>query len=257
MAEDEFVEDGDRANGGSGEICAFEVDGRRIAYRRRTGASPTILFLPGYASDMEGTKALALDGFAARAGIGLVRFDYSGTGSSAGEFRHGTLASWLEEALAVVDRLIEGPIVLVGSSMGGWIALHVALRRAARVRALVGLAAAPDFTDWGFPQVLRASLKQHGELGGDGTPTMTHRFWESGQQLLLLGGEIDVQCPVRLLHGQADSEVPIDVALKTLERLRSADVQLTILKGAGHRLSEPRELDALFRTVAALVEARP
>ena len=243
------------AKGGSLEIRTLDVDGRRIAYRRREGASPSILFLPGYASDMEGTKALALDAFAENRGTGMVRFDYSGTGSSPGEFHQGTLALWLEEALAVLDRVAEGPVIVVGSSMGGWIALHLALRRPERIRALVGIAAAPDFTDWGFPEVLRATLKEQGQLGGDvGAPLMTHRFWESGQQLLLLGGEIDVRCPVRLIHGDADTDVPVDVAKRTMARLRSADVQLTIIKDGGHRLSEPHQLDAILRTVAAFVE---
>ena len=233
----------------------LEVEGRRIAYRHREGASPTILFLAGYGSDMEGAKALALDAFAERRGIGLVRLDYSGTGSSGGEFHQGTLTLWLDEALAVLDRVTDGPVILAGSSMGGWIALHLALRRPERIKALVGIAAAPDFTDWGFPEVLRATLKDQGQLGGEGgAPMMTYRFWESGQQLLLLGGEIDVRCPVRLIHGDADTDVPVDIAMRTMARLRSADVQLTIIKDGGHRLSEPHQLDAILRTVAALVE---
>lgn len=226
------------------DIQYLDVDGRRIAYRRRGGSSPTILFLPGYASDMDGTKALALDAFATKQRIGMVRFDYSGTGSSPGKFEEGTLDAWLDEALGVVDRLIEGPILVVGSSMGGWIALHVALRRPERVGGLVGIAAAPDFTDWGFPE------------DGPGEGTVSRRFWESGQRLLLLGSDIEVGCPVRLLHGDADTDVPVDVAMRTIARLRSADVQLTLIKKGGHRLSEPRDLDALLRTVAALVESQ-
>ena len=237
------------------DVQHLDVDGRRIAYRPREGDSPTILFLPGYASDMEGAKALALDAFAERRGIRMVRLDYSGTGSSGGEFHQGTLTLWLDEALAVLDRVTDGPVILAGSSMGGWIALHLALRRPERIKALVGIAAAPDFTDWGFPEVLRATLKDQGQLGGEGgAPMMTHRFWESGQQLLLLGGEIDVRCPVRLIHGDADIDVPVDIAMRTMARLRSADVQLTIIKDGGHRLSEPHQLDAILRTVAAFVE---
>src|SRR5689334_23589663 len=132
------------------EPSHLDVSGRRIAYRLRSGASPTLLFLPGYASDMEGTKALALDGFAAERGIAILRLDYSGTGSSSGRFEDGTLELWLEESLAVVDRLTSGRLILVGSSMGGWLAMHVAALRPERVHALVGIAAAADFTDWGF-----------------------------------------------------------------------------------------------------------
>src|SRR5258708_1853220 len=125
------------------DLAFFNIAGRDIAYRLRPGARPQLLFLPGYASDMEGTKALALDVFAERRGLGMVRFDYSGTGSSSGRFEDGTLAGWLEEALAVIDQLTEGPLILIGSSMGGWIALHLALLRPERMKALVGIAPAP------------------------------------------------------------------------------------------------------------------
>jgi len=224
-------------------IETFEVAGRRIAYRKREGAGPTLLFLPGYASDMEGTKALALDGFAERRGLAMLRLDYSGTGSSAGSFENGTLAMWLEEVLAAIDLLTEGPVVVIGSSMGGWIALHLALLRADRVTALVGIAAAPDFTDWGFANADAA--ENAGIASG---------FWESGQRLLLLDKDIEIDCPVRLIHGEADSEVPLEIAFLLMRALRSADVQLLTLKGGGHRLSEPHEIDAILRTVAALLE---
>jgi len=197
------------------------------------------VFLPGYASDMEGAKALALDSFAERRGIGMLRLDYSGTGSSSGDFEDGTLEKWLEESLVAVDRLTEGPLILIGSSMGGWIALHLAARREKRVQALVGLAVAPDFTDWGL---------ERGENG------ITPAFRESGQRLLLLGGEIAVDCPVRLVHGEADGDVPLDIAFRTMRALRSSDVQLAVIKGGGHRLSEPRDIDAILRTVAGLLE---
>ena len=228
------------------ELRHFEVGGRQIAYRLREGSAPTILFLPGYASDMEGTKALALDAFAERRGAAMLRFDYSGTGSSAGEFRDGTLEAWLEEALAVVDQLTDGPLILVGSSMGGWIALHLALLRPERVQALVGIAAAPDFTQWGLGDADTA--ERHGVPRG---------FWESGQRLLLLNTAVAVGCPVRLLHGDRDEEVPLDIAFRTLRALRSADVQLNVLKDGGHRLSEPHEIEALLRTVAGLLEPAP
>ena len=221
----------------------IDVAGRRIAYRRRVGAGPTIVFLPGYASDMEGKKALALDAFAELRGHSVLRFDYSGTGSSAGRFEDGTLTAWLEEALAATDRLTSGRLILVGSSMGGWVALNLALRRPERVAALVGIAAAPDFTDWGFADGDAA------ERAG-----LARGFWDSGKTHLLLNKEIGIDCPVRLIHGEHDEEVPLDIAFRTMRALRSADVQLNVIKGSGHRLSEPHEIDAILRTVAALLE---
>ena len=224
----------------------LDVGGRAIAYRLRRANVPVILFLPGYASDMEGAKALALDAFAAERGLSMLRFDYSGAGSSAGRFEEGTLALWLEEALAILDQLTDGEVIVVGSSMGGWIALHLALLRPDRVRALVGIAAAPDFTNWGF---------------ADGDAAVANNiargFWESGQQLLLLDHPIGVECPVRLLHGELDRDVPLDVAFRLMRALRSSDVQLNVLKGGGHRLSEPHEIRAILDTVIALLEPTP
>ena len=240
----------------------LDVQGRQIAYRLRHGSDPTLVFFPGYASDMEGTKALALDAFAEQRGSAMLRFDYSGTGSSSGDFADGTLALWLEESLAAIDQLTEGPLILVGSSMGGWIAMHIALRRAERVQALVGIAAAPDFTDWGFTAEEKPELQQRGRLEepnphGPEPQLFTQAFWESGQQLRLLATEIAVDCPVRLVHGDKDQDVPLDVAFRTMRALRSADVQLNVIKGGGHRLSEPHEIEAILRTVAALLEPAP
>ena len=238
----------------------LDVGDRRIGYRFRPGRSPALVFLPGYASDMDGTKALALDTFAAHRGQAMLRFDYSGTGASSGRFEDGTLALWLEESLAVIDRLTTGPLVLVGSSMGGWIALHLALLRPQRVAALVGIAAAPDFTEWGFGEPQRALLASDGRLGnpnpdGSASPELvTRAFWQSGQGLRLLEGGIAIDCPVRLVHGESDRDVPLDVAFRTMRALRSADVQLNVIKGGGHRLSEPHEIAAILRTVAALLE---
>jgi pimeloyl-ACP methyl ester carboxylesterase len=226
------------------EIRHLDVDGRPIAYRLRDGGSPALVFLPGYASDMEGAKALALDAFAERRGLSMLRFDYSGTGSSSGRFEDGTLTLWLEEALALVDQLTTGPLILIGSSMGGWIALHVASLRPERVQALIGIAAAPDFTDWGFSDADAAERQG-----------ISRAFWESGQELLLLDKEIAVDCPVRLIHGEEDRDVPLDIAFRTMRRLRSADVQLTVIKGGGHRLSEPREIETILRTVGGLLES--
>lgn len=238
----------------------IDVDGRRIACRVRAGGGPaTLLFLPGYASDMDGTKAVSLDAWAAERGIGMVRFDYSGTGLSPGAFTDGTLDRWLADALGVTDRLTEGPLLVVGSSMGGWLGLLLALRRPERVRGLLGIAAAPDFTEWGYDEKDRQTLHERGRLerpnphGGDAELT-TLAFWQSGEQLKLLGEEIAIDCPVRLLHGDRDGEVPVEIALRTVERLRSADVQLWLVKGGGHRLSAPNEIRMVQRAAADLLE---
>jgi pimeloyl-ACP methyl ester carboxylesterase len=244
------------------EFLHIDVAGRRIACRLRSGAAPTLVFFPGYASDMEGTKALALDSFAERRGLGMLRFDYSGTGSSEGQFENGTIALWLEEALAAIDELTQGPLILVGSSMGGWIALHVATMRRERIKALVGIAAAPDFTDWGFNAERRAEIRKNGRLEapnpyGPDPQLFTLRFWESGQRMLQLAAQIDLSCAVRLIHGEDDREVPLEVAFRTMHALRSADVQLAVIKGGGHRLSAPHEIDTILRTVAGLLEPVP
>ena len=223
----------------------LEFNSDRIAYRLRRGHAPTLVFFPGYASDMEGAKAVALDGFAADRGLGVLRFDYSGTGSSSGRFEDGTLDRWIEEALAAIDRLTEGPLVLIGSSMGGWIALHAALARTFRVAALVGIAAAPDFTDWGFADADAAERQG-----------VSRNFWQSGQRHLLLDKAIALDCPVRLVHGEHDPDVPLETAFRLMRSLRSADVQLQVIKGGGHRLSEPHEIDTILRCVAGLTETR-
>ena len=240
------------------ELRHLEVNGRRLACRVRKGRSPTILFLPGYASDMEGAKALALDVFAQSRGLAILRFDYSGTGSSEGRFEDGTLGGWLDEALFMLDRLTEGPVIVAGSSMGGWIALHVGLRRKERIAGLVGIAAAPDFTDWGYSEEQKEAIRDSGLLQlpnpyGPEPHLITRGFWQSGEALRLLHAPIAIDCPVRLIHGDADAEVPLAIALKLMEKLRSADVQLTAIKGGGHRLSQPNELDAIVRAVASLI----
>ena len=247
-------------DGAGGPPEFLRVAGQSIAYRLREGAPPTLVFLPGYASDMEGAKAVAIDTFAEKRGLGMLRIDYSGTGSSSGRFEDGTLELWLNEACVAADRLTRGPLILIGSSMGGWIAMHVALRMPERLRALVGIAAAPDFTDWGFDTEARAKLAAEGRLGepsadGSATPNLlTLAFWESGQKLRLLNKEIGIECPVRLIHGEQDSNVPIETSAKAMRALRSGDVQLLTIKGGGHRLSEPHEIDAILRTISEFVE---
>ena len=244
---------------GQVEVAYIEIGGRSIAYRKREGVRPTLVFLPGYASDMDGAKAVAIDGFAEARGAGLLRLDYSGNGASAGNFEDGTLAVWIEDSLAAIDRLTDGPLILIGSSMGGWIALHIALERPERVHAVVGIAAAPDFTEWGFTEARKEELKSSGRIEepnpyGPEPQVVTHAFWQSGQRLLLLGGQIPIDCPVRFIHGEQDEDVPLDIAFRTMRQLRSADVQLLTIKGGGHRLSEPHQIDAILRTVAGLLE---
>lgn len=238
-------------------------DGRRIAYRLRPAdprvQGPTLIFLAGYASDMEGTKASELDRFAAAAGLACLRFDYSGTGSSGGDFAEGTLDRWLDEIIAMIDLLVDGKVLLVGSSMGGWLALHAAMKRPDRVGGVVGIAAAPDFTDWGLKPGQRESLlatSRYEEPDPEGgPPRVTHaRFVESGAALRLLHKPIPIACPVRLIHGDKDEDVPVGVAFKLLEDLHSGDVQLTLIKSGGHRLSAPHEIEAIIRTVAVLAE---
>lgn len=237
------------------------VDGPRIAFKLREGEAPTLLFLPGYASDMDGAKAVALDAFAERRGLSMLRLDYSGTGSSEGEFEEGTLDRWIEEATVMLDELARGPVIAIGSSMGGWIALHLALRRPDRIAALVGIAAAPDFTDWGYPDRLKERLAAgetlRREFPDGGAQVTTSAFWSSGQALRLLETDLAIDCPVRLLHGDRDEDVPLEIAFRLEDRLRSADVQVTVIKDGGHRLSEPHEIDAILRSVASLLEPAP
>ncbi|WP_176597055.1 MULTISPECIES: alpha/beta fold hydrolase [Sphingobium] len=235
-------------------------DGVRLAYRHRPGTGPTIVFLPGYMSDMEGGKAVALDGWAQGQGRAMLRLDYAGNGASEGRFEDGTLASWRDDALLLIDSLTQGPVVLVGSSMGGWLALLIALARPERVAGLVGIAAAPDFTEWGFTDSDKALLATEGRIVepipyGDDPYVTTLAFWKSGQSLRLLEGEIAIDCPVRLLHGQDDPDVPWQTALRIAERLRSSDVQTLLIKDGDHRLSRDPDIALLIRTVASLLDS--
>lgn len=230
-----------------------------LAYNYRPGAGPTIVFLPGYMSDMNGGKALALDSWAEAREHAMLRLDYAGCGESEGVFAEATLRSWHEDVLDLIDTVVEGPLALVGSSMGGWQMLLAALARPNRVVGLVGIAAAPDFTDWGFDEDMRETLATDGLLVEESTyaptPTIyTQALWESGQAMLMLGDEIGYDGPVRLLHGQDDADVPVSIAFRLSRALRSADVQTILVKGGDHRLSRPQDLDLLVRTVAALIE---
>lgn len=235
------------------------ASGRRLAFHRREGRGPTVVFLPGYMSDMEGSKALALDAWCESQGRAFLRFDYGGCGISPGDFEEQSLADWRDDAVAMIDS-VEGPVVLVGSSMGGWIMLLAALARPERIAGLIGIAAAPDFTTWGFSDSDKATIARDGRLVeetpyGDQPYVTTRIFWESGETLKLLDREIAIDAPVRLLHGQADPDVPFDISLRIAQRLRSADVQTILVKDGDHRLSRPQDLALLTATLSQLLEA--
>ncbi len=225
-------------------------DGVELAYAATPGRSPTLVFLPGFMSDMTGEKATMLAGHASALGCATLRLDYSGHGASAGQFIAGTIGRWTEDALFLIDRLTEGPLLLVGSSMGGWIALLAAVARPERLAALVGIAAAPDFTEtllWpSLSQEGRDTIMRDGMLrvpsAYGGEQVFTRDLIEDGRRHLLMGTPIPIACPVRLLHGQRDEAVPWQTALHLAERLESPDVQTTLVKDAEHRLSRPQDL---------------
>ena len=235
--------------------------GVRLAYRHREGLGPTLIFLPGYASDMDGGKAGALDAWAAGEGRAMLRFDYGGCGLSGGEFEAQTLHDWLDDVLAMIDEVAdEGPVVLAGSSMGGWLMLLAALARPERVAGLVGIAAAPDFTAWGFTDEEKLTIRSSGRLQqpnpyGEAPYVTSRAFWESGEALRLLDAVIAIDCPVRLLHGQADADVPCALALDIARQVRSANVQTLLVKDGDHRLSRESDLALLIATVKTLMES--
>ncbi|HKW54408.1 MAG TPA: alpha/beta hydrolase [Stellaceae bacterium] len=238
-------------------------DGATIAYHRRTGRSPGILFLGGFMSDMTGTKARTLDAFCAARGQAYLRFDYFGHGASSGAFADATVGRWKKDTLAVLDQLTQGPQVLVGSSLGGWLMLLAALARPERVAALVGIAAAPDATEdlmWArFPPAIREEIMRAGaarlpsEYSPDGY-LFTRALIEDGRRHLVKRGPIPVTCPVRLLHGMKDRDVPWQTSLTLAERLQSRDVEVMLLKDGDHRLSTESDLALLTRTLAAVLD---
>ncbi len=232
-------------------------DGRRIAFRFTHGAGPALVFLPGYMSDMAGSKATAVFDWATANGRACLLLDYSGCGESSGDFAEGTLSRWRDEVVELIGAQCEGEVVLVGSSMGGWLMLLVALAIPQRIAALVGIAAAPDFTEWGFTSGQQARLAggetlfKDNPYGPERTPTYPG-LWADGQANRLLGSDIALGCPVRLLHGQADADVPWDISLRLAMALRSQDVQVTLVKDGDHRLSREADIALLLRTIANL-----
>ncbi len=240
-------------------------DGARIAYRRRAARAgdrrPGIVFLSGFASDMTGAKGTALAAWAEERGQALLRFDYSGHGQSSGAFRDGTIGRWTADALAAIDRLTDGPQLLVGSSMGGWIMLLAALARPDRIAGLIGIAAAPDFTEdlmWA-----KMSAERRARLLADGVIRQPSQYQEApmeisraliedGRRHLLLRDAIDIRCGVRLLHGMADPDVPWQTSVRLAERLTSEDVTITLIKDGDHRLSREEDLGRMFAAIADL-----
>jgi pimeloyl-ACP methyl ester carboxylesterase len=237
-------------------------DGTCIAWKRIEGTGPTIVFLPGFRSDMTGDKATALAAFAATRGHAMLRLDYSGHGASDGDFLDGTIGIWSRDAMTAIDQLTNGKLILVGSSMGGWIALLTAIARPERLAAVVGIAAAPDFTrDLMWESMMpaeRETLQRDGVLYvpsqyGDPTP-ITLKLIEDGDAHRVMTGPIPIDCPVRLLHGQADPDVPWQLALRIADQVESADTRVTLIKDGDHRLSRPADLALLTATVAELLQ---
>ena len=229
--------------------------GRRIAFRHLPGHGPTLVFLPGYMSDMAGTKAGALWDWAEAQGRACLLLDYSGCGLSAGEFADGTLSKWRDEVLALVASYVAGPVLLAGSSMGGWLMLLVAEHLKHRLAGMIGIAPAPDFTRWGYTPEQRAQLAA-GEVLYEANPyspepTPTHPgFFADAECHLRLERGIAVTCPVHLIHGKQDADVPWDISLRLRQALRLADVQVTLIEDGDHRLSRDNDIAALKAIVA-------
>lgn len=239
---------------------------RRIAVRAREGRAPGLFWLGGFKSDMQGTKALALEAWAAERNRACVRFDYSGHGESGGAFIDGTIGRWLEESVAVFERFCAGPQVVIGSSMGGWMALLLArelARRPAGRASLAGLvliAPAPDFTEelmWnGFPPEVQQEIMTRGvwlrpSQYGEPYP-ITRALIEEGRSHLLLGSAIEVGCPVRILQGAQDPDVPWRHAFALAHRLPVDDVVLTMIQDGDHRLSRPQDIARIIAAVAEI-----
>lgn len=232
--------------------------GRKIAYHLTVGAGPLVVFLGGFKSDMEGTKAIYLEAWAREAGRGFLRFDYSGHGQSSETFEDGAIGDWAADAMTVISSLTSGQVILVGSSMGGWISLLVARAMRERVAGLVGIAAAPDFTEdsmWdGFDEAARNTLMSEGRVElpseyDDGPYVITKRLIEDGRNHLVLRDPLHLPFPVRLLQGTADEDVDVSVALRLLDHAEGDDIRLTLVKGVDHRFSDPENLRLIRKTI--------
>lgn len=240
------------------EIQQFTTStGRTIAYRHHAGNGTTLVFLPGYMSDMDGGKATTTFDWARENGIGCLLFDYSGCGLSEGDFADGTLSRWRDEALELIDAKTDGSVVLIGSSMGGWLMLMIAIKLGRHLAGMIGIASAPDFTEWGRSSEDKARLREgktvydENPYGPEPTP-MHPGFFADGQANLMLGDTIPIDCPVRLIHGQRDADVPWEISLTLAEALRSDAVQVRLVKDGDHRMSRERDIDLLLATIAEI-----
>jgi hypothetical protein len=234
-------------------------DGETLAYRRVDGAGPTVVWIGGFRSDMEGSKALALDVAARERGWSFVRYDHFAHGRSTGDWRRATIGRWREDAIALIDSL-DGPVIPVGSSMGGWVALLLALARPERVQGLVLINPAQDFTErlmWpGLADHERQAILRDGETliveEGLGEYVLTRAMFEEAKAWLLLDGAIDLNAPLHILQGRADDTVPWRHQVELVERLRGGDVRLDLIEGGDHRLSTQSDLDRLIAAVEAM-----
>jgi pimeloyl-ACP methyl ester carboxylesterase len=236
-------------------------DGNTVAFVRTAGRGPTVVFLGGFRSDMTGTKAMALEAWARATGRAYLRFDYFGHGQASGRFEDGTIGRWLDDSLAVIDAQTSGPLVLVGSSMGGWLALLVALKRIDRLAGLVLLAAAPDFTErmllGGLSREDRAILQRAGRLERPSQyspepSVFTWRLIEEGRHHLVLDKALVLPCQVHLLHGQRDPDVPWEYSLQIAAHVEAPQVITTLIKDGDHRLSTPADIARLVAILEAL-----
>ena len=243
----------------------FDGPHGQLAYLRQDGRAPTVVWLGGYASDMRGTKAEAIGAWCAREGTGYLRFDYSGHGESEGDFEAGTIGRWTADARAIVEGLTSGPLVLVGSSMGAWVAGLLARDAGLDLQGLLLLAPAPDFTeeltrrDW--------TREDHERLARDGRVALpsghddaemvyTRALFEDGERHLLLHAPLPIPCPVRIIQGTADTSVPWTHAVRYAEHVSGPDVACTVVPGADHRLSTPQDIDRMLMTLSLLTRAR-
>ena len=234
-----------------------------IAYNQMPGKSPGVVFLTGFKSDMTGTKALALEKICQNRNQAFLRFDYTGHGQSSGKFEDGTIGDWTNDTILALDNLCNGPQILVGSSMGGWIMLLAALARPENIVGLVGIAAAPDFTEdlliKNFSESQLDQLQKNGYVKipncyNEEPYIISKALLDEGQKHLLLKDEIPIDCPVRLIHGELDQDVPWKTSFRLSKSLRSQDVSILFVKGGDHRMSEPQDLDRLCSTLENLLD---